>query len=158
MESQLLNPTLGRFIHLCEPRLDGGSLLFIFLIDQKLSGMSRWSEPFLQTLKLVPPHSVLPEASSPNPGTQNPSLVLSESRASHLTDHTQEFVTRASPSGVGDQMPLPSPSVNRATDSDVSEMGTFPQVLSEQSPDSALSVTRTLTKIPQLSELLSLFP
>ena len=61
-----------------------GSLLFIFLIDQKISGMSGLSEPFLQTLKLVPPHSVLPEASSPNPGTQNPSLVLSESRASHL--------------------------------------------------------------------------
>lgn len=79
-----MEPHTGRFVHLCEPRLDGGSLLFIFLIDQKLSGMSRWSEPFLQTLKLVPPHSVLPEASSPNSGTQNPSLVLSGSRTSHL--------------------------------------------------------------------------
>lgn len=67
-------------------------------------------------------------------------------------------MTRASSLGVNDQMPLPSPSVNRATDSDVSEMRTFLQVLSEQSPDSALSVTRTLTEIPQLSELLSLFP
>lgn len=74
------------------------------------------------------------------------------------TDNTQEFVTRASSSGVGDQMPLPSPSVNRATESDVSEMGTFPLVFSEQSPDSAQSVTRTLPEIPQLSELLSLFP
>ena len=34
-------------------------------------------------------------------------------------------MTRASSSGVGDQMPLPSPSVNRATDSDVSGWGPF---------------------------------
>lgn len=86
----------------------------------------------------------------PNSGIQTPSLVFSRSRAFHLgtIDHTQEFATRVSSSGFGDQMPPPNPSVNRATDSDASVMGTFPQVLSDQDPHRDTSVNRGLASIP----------
>lgn len=86
----------------------------------------------------------------PNSGIQTPSLVFSRSRAFHLgtIDHTQEFATRDSSSGFGDQMPPPNPSVNRATDSDASVMGTFPQVLSDQDPHRDTSVNRGLASIP----------
>lgn len=61
VESQLLDPTLGSFPHLCEPRLDGGSPLFIFPTDQRPSVMSQWSEPFLKTSQSQDPHPRSPQ-------------------------------------------------------------------------------------------------
>ena len=144
-------PCIGRWIlnhcttrEVREPRLDRGSLLFIFSIDQKPSDMSWWSA---LSSNLKAGNSTL---SDPNSGIQTPSLVFSRSRAFHLgtIDHTQEFATRASSTGFGDQMPPPNPSVNRATDSDASVMGTFPQVLSDQDPHRDTSVIRDLASIP----------